>query len=398
MINPSTTGWIEKFISNYYLPAPLSTIDDAGFYSTIRKTGFIYGHVVAIPTREPLLFKDSTTEEIIKIALLNSLYGIFEITTKKSDEQAFIKALLDFYTVLQPESFSFLKKILPTENDSLRLEKIINERVKTNDNIINKNFSHIVTNALLFIDVLAFQKYLIEGALSKSYLRKFEETIVNTVALALKNKSKKSQYDDLLIKLFESSVRYTKYSNSTIDSLSKIDFSAVKSPLEKYYILDLVGMALWSDAVLEPAETLFFNEIGLLFQLNPDFIADSYFEIDFFIKKHKKEIPYFNFSNPIKHFYDQATQNVILLITRNKRRLQKELSESKELVILLAASTHRELDSSEKKRMKKQLLDVCKTIPSLTIFLLPGGGILLPLLIKFIPQLLPSTFNENLDQ
>ena len=292
MINPSTTGWIEKFISNYYLPEPLSTIDDAGFYSTIRKTGFIYGHVVAIPTREPLSFKDSTTEEIIKIALLNSLYGIFEITTKKSDEQAFIEALLDFYTVLQPESFSFLKKILPTENHSIRLEKIINERVKTNDNIINKNFSHIVTNALLFIDVLAFQKFLLEGALSSSYLRKFEETIVNTVALALKNKSKKTQYDDLLIKLFESSVRYTKYSNSTIDSLSKIDFSAVKSPLEKYYILDLVGMALWSDAVLEPAETQFFNEIGLLFQLNPDFIADSYFEIDFFIKKHKKEIPY----------------------------------------------------------------------------------------------------------
>ena len=50
-----------------------------------------------------------------------------------------------------------------------------------------------------------------------------------------------------------------------------------------------------------------------------------------------------------------------------------------------------------KKKVKKQLLDVCKTIPSLTIFLLPGGGLLLPILIKFIPQLLPSAFNENLE-
>ena len=53
--------------------------------------------------------------------------------------------------------------------------------------------------------------------------------------------------------------------------------------------------------------------------------------------------------------------------------------------------------TKEKKKVRRQLLDICKTIPSLTIFLLPGGSLLLPILIKFIPQLLPSSFNENLD-
>jgi hypothetical protein len=55
------------------------------------------------------------------------------------------------------------------------------------------------------------------------------------------------------------------------------------------------------------------------------------------------------------------------------------------------------LDEKEKKKIKKQLLDICKSIPSLAIFLLPGGSLLLPILIKFIPTLLPSAFNENLD-
>ena len=50
------------------------------------------------------------------------------------------------------------------------------------------------------------------------------------------------------------------------------------------------------------------------------------------------------------------------------------------------------------KKVKKQLLEICKTIPSLAIFLLPGGSLLLPILIKFIPTLLPSSFNENLNQ
>ena len=62
-----------------------------------------------------------------------------------------------------------------------------------------------------------------------------------------------------------------------------------------------------------------------------------------------------------------------------------------------SGTTDPSLDKDEKKKIKKQLLDICKTIPSLTIFLLPGGGLLLPILIKFIPTLLLSSFNENID-
>ena len=67
-------------------------------------------------------------------------------------------------------------------------------------------------------------------------------------------------------------------------------------------------------------------------------------------------------------------------------------------MVLLAYTTRRDLDEIEKKKVKKQLLEICKTIPSLAIFLLPGGSLLLPILIKFIPTLLPSSFNENLNQ
>ena len=65
-------------------------------------------------------------------------------------------------------------------------------------------------------------------------------------------------------------------------------------------------------------------------------------------------------------------------------------------MLLLAQSTKRELNTDEKKKVRNQILDICKTIPSLTIFIIPGGSLLLPILIKFIPQLLPSAFNENL--
>ena len=82
----------------------------------------------------------------------------------------------------------------------------------------------------------------------------------------------------------------------------------------------------------------------------------------------------------------------------NKNILTKELKNNKELVYLLAKSTHKNLDEKERKHIKKQLIELCKTIPSLTIFALPGGSLLLPILIKLIPQILPSAFNENLEE
>jgi len=83
------------------------------------------------------------------------------------------------------------------------------------------------------------------------------------------------------------------------------------------------------------------------------------------------------------------------LILRNSKRLVKELSESKELVFLISKATVRDLTPAERKKVQDQLLDIFKSIPSLAIFLLPGGAVLLPIFIKLIPKLLPSAFDEN---
>ena len=159
----------------------------------------------------------------------------------------------------------------------------------------------------------------------------------------------------------------------------------------------MAGMALWSDGIIEKNEAYFLHKLAELMGVSDDFVTESIKKTNEFINKYKNEIPYFKYSNPVKHFYDQTTQTVIKLITRNKNRLLKEIIESKELMLLLAYSTRRDLNEKEKKKVKKQLLDICKTIPSLAIFLLPGGSLLLPIFIKFIPTLLPSSFNENLE-
>ena len=284
------------------------------------------------------------------------------------------------------------------QSNSQKLENIIALRVKTNKNIISKTFSPIVTNALLFIDVLAFGKFLSEEKTSENYLKKMEAILLNIVTFSLSVKSVKSSNDKLLIKLFEASVRYTKFNNvTTFSDLADLPLNEISTSLEKYYLIDLAGLTLWSDGIVQHEERNFLINLASNLNVSTEFVADSCAAINLFIAKYKSEINYFKHTNPVKHFYDQTSSNVEVLVKRNQKRLTKELLESRELVHLLAQSTSRDLDKNEKKKVKKQLLDICKSIPSLTIFLLPGGGLLLPILIKFIPQLLPSAFNENLE-
>ena len=397
MINPSASGWIDKFfIEQKFSKDTVSQTTD-NFYQKVRDTGFIYGHIITFETPNIIDTKGWFKDEISKVALLNTLYGVFCVTNEEINSENFIKQVVSFYNEMNPQGFNLFKKILPKNSLSLTLEKIIDERVQTNDSIISKNFSHLVTNALLFIDVLAFRQYLIHGEIPEKYLKKIEETIVNIMTIALKIKSKKSQYDNLLIKLFEASIRYSKFSRISVQSLETLQLDYFTNELEHYYLIDIAGMALWSDGKIENNEAYFLHSLAETVSVSDDFVKQSIDSTDAFITKHKKEIPYFNYSNPVKHFYDQTTQSVVTLISRNKNRLIKELTQSKELMVLLAYSTRRDLDEKEKRKVKKQLLEICKTIPSLTIFLLPGGSLLLPILIKFIPTLLPSAFNENLD-
>ena len=397
MINPSAPGWIDKYFSKQKGSKSELNLDLETFYHKIRKTGFIYGHIVSFETETPIETKGLVQNEIPKVALLNILHATYKLHHQDETPEPFLTKALDFYNAMSPQSFSLFKKVLPNGSASFNLEKIIDSRVQTNIDMVSKNFSHIVTNALLFVDILAFNQYLTHSELPEKYLKKIEEAVIGVVSLSLKTKTNKSKYDDLLIKLFEASVRYSKFSNVNIQNTEELKLNYFSSPLEKYYIIDMAGMSLWSDGKIENEEAYFLYKLADKINVSDDFVANSITDTDTFISQYKKEIPYFNYSNPVKHFYDQTTKNVETLIIRNKNRLFKEITESKELMILLATSARRDLDEKEKKKVKKQLLDICKTIPSLTIFLLPGGSLLLPILIKFIPKMLPSAFNENLD-
>lgn len=93
-----------------------------------------------------------------------------------------------------------------------------------------------------------------------------------------------------------------------------------------------------------------------------------------------------------------SIEEIKALLQRNRKRLQKELEQSKEAMALIRKSMNTSLTDEEKEKVKIQLLDIFKAIPAFAIFLLPGGALLLPVVIKLIPDILPSAFREDVDE
>ncbi len=393
-MNPSTSGWIKKFLRDLEdtIDLPKWSLDQ--LYFELRKAGFVYGTSVEIIITDSFDIVYSE-EEKTKINLFTALVVTYYDTIENANKEDCINALIQFYGFLDTKkSFFSFSNVLPA-NQSEKLEKIIHARIQTNESIFKKNFSHLLTNALLFIDILAFEYFLIHDKNPFEYAAKLEETLTNTVFLALNSKQEQDDYDKLLVKLFSSSVRYTDISTEEEASFDYIELDPYTDEVEKRYIIDLTSLAVWNDKELDKGEQSFMSALGTELELSNEVVAESIDMVKTFIDSHKDKIAFFNYSHPALHFYQQTSRTVSILILRNKRRLIKEISESKDLMILLGQSTIRDLSKEEQKQVKKQLLDICKTIPSLAIFILPGGSLLLPLLVKFIPQLLPSAFNEN---
>ncbi|MFD2541880.1 LETM1-related biofilm-associated protein [Lacinutrix gracilariae] len=386
-MNPSASGWISKLLNTIKNNDSLEQSSTSAFYLALRESGFIYGNNVAI-VQDLLDKKDFSSEEICKINLLLAFHFSYK---KLNGSDHFTDSVIEFYTKIEEYKTSYFSELLGEKKSDGLLEKIIHKRVLIDNNLISKSFNYFITNALLYIDVLAYKHYLKTNTITTSYIKNLESSIETIVLSVLSAKKSKSEYDTSLIRLFEQSLRYqTKHNISYNEAISFIN-----SELETQYILDIACMATWTDASIDTKEHDFLNQLGADLQLEQKTINEAKNSISLFYNTYKEQIVLLGSKNIVKTFYDNSSNMVSKLISRNSKRLLKELTESKELMLLISQSTIRDLSDEEQKKVQSQLLDIFKSIPSLAIFMLPGGALLLPLVIKFIPKLLPSAFDDN---
>lgn len=391
-MNPSSSGWINKF--GHLVDQESSKFKDFNsLYKELKANGFIYGVHLDISSFievEHTLSED----EIAKINLLTALYFTYTFEVGKTDFEAFVNKVFEYYQSLNVSKISFLDRILSGSKTVSQLEKLIDSRIYLSDNTFSRALGNSLTNSLLYVDILIFMVYLRGNRDMMEHAQLLEYVTINIVYHAL-NSKETHESDEKLIQLLGSSLTYvdldkTKFIGNFSDLLTQ-NFTEN----EKDYFLDMACLTIWEDKALDYTETDYIFGLGKdLGKSKKEVEFELEFVADFF-EKNKDKIAYLNNKNLAVQFYDGMSKNVSKLILRNSKRLKKELDQSRELVALLSKSTVKDLNTEEKKKVQNQLLDIFKSIPSLAIFMLPGGAILLPIFIKLIPKLLPSAFDDN---
>jgi hypothetical protein len=385
-MNPSASGWLKKLLG-IIKDSPLWQLNEVDFYQRLKRTGFIYGSNIGV-IEESISNLDLSEEERCKANMIVALYYFHH---KEECRLDFADSIVKFYQAIDGHKQSLLSGLLGESNQDAVVESIIHKRIHIDGFLLTKNFNYFLINALLFTDILGYQQFLQGQKLVKNYMSRYEAALETVVFKVLNSKSEKSKYDDNLIKLFESSMRFQNLRTTPSEELCQI----VKSPLEKHYLIDTICMASWTDTYIDRNEYAYLTQLKNDLQIDNEIIGQSIDDINNFYQLHKKDIAFLNHRNLAQSFYDNSSSLVMRLIKRNSQRLLKELSQSKEAMLLLTKSTQRPLTEDEQKVIQTQLLDIFKSIPSLAIFLLPGGMLLMPLFIKLIPQLLPSAFDDN---
>lgn len=393
-MNPSKELWITKFfkLSN---PSFFKQFTEEQFYVKIRETGFVYGFTTK--TIQPVFHSfELTQEETTKIVLLEALFGTYVLTKNNANFTEFTKLAEEFYqemNAVQTDSyFSFIK--FQTKKAFASLEKILNERTNRTSNYIDRTFAYDLSNFLIFTDVLCFKRFLMNNTNTLDYYKYLEHTISQLVVLSFNQKQNISRYDLKIQEVLQTSLKYTA-ANNISNSLETLDLSNIITLYGKNYIADIALMVLWNDEKIDKKEFKFIIKLNNKLELSKVVTKNSLQFMIRFINNHKAEIPYFQFTHPLKKLYKNTNKTIALLIKRNKKIIVKELENNKLLMQLVLKATYSSLSKKEKQQLKNQFIELGKTIPAFTIFLIPGGSLLLPIVIKLLPEIIPNSFNEN---
>ena len=394
-MNPSSAGWIKKFIKEIEQKAlcnAYAEVDD--LYRGLKSGGFIYGMSLLGLAPQAKTTLNLTIEEHTKINLLHALCYVYFKKNPKGEYDDCIAAIVAFYQLMGKGQPGLLHKLSFAKNPSDNLEAIINARLHENNLGRNAEVSSLITYVLLFIDILVFQEYLKGDQEVQRAFDRMEHLCIQSCTWALESKLQPNKYDHMFIEMLRNALKKP-LKQSEIPAQELLEQMAETSLLFRQFLMDVCCLGVWDDRMMDAAELHFLQDFEKALGLEPGTALAGVGDLDQFSRTHAQSVRLFEHANPVKLLYKQSSAMVKTLILRNKNRLIKELAESGELVKLLTLSTVRDLNKKEKQKVKDQLLDICKTVPSLTLFLLPGGSLLLPIMVKLIPKLLPSAFNEN---
>lgn len=412
MLAPGSKGWIKKYLKlkeeghiEWTLPSMDLFLHASFYHHFFARTGLVFGYNNTLLFANALDRSKWTQDESLKVCLFEAL--AFTHQQVNQDEQlnqsAFLAAATQFYKKHRVQSLSALLGYIFKEGPEDKLERILDKRTAVQRQLYSsKTWVSYLSNAFIYLDVILFEEFLKNGCKHKTDYQSLALVALAVIALSAASdgvieESEKSLFETFLISADldqdERELARLRLKNGV--SLSEIEAEIVDLWSFRRYLLDLSSLTIFCNHEAIDEEKNFLSELTNFLQLTNEDNDEAIMLAQQFVLENQMNISYLKDDTSVEVVMNSISKRWIKVLGRNKDKLATELKQSKELVTLIRKSTSTELTKEEKEKVKTQFLDIIKSMPALAIFLLPGGAILLPIVLKIIPDLVPSAFRDN---
>ena len=425
-MRPSKKGWISDYIKwflnlqnqqNYHGHDDNKSIHlnhDKKLYKMVQPTGLMYGHPVSTSGKNVPSFARWNEQEKMKFVLLDSLVhdALLLHANEIHNQQDLQDCIHDtmnsldvFYSDILTKKRSFS---IRSKSTTEKVELILNQRIGLKTTWSKEFWNSFFQNSLLFLDVYFFGQWLQEKSAHADFTKYHEQQenlrldILKIIAIAAKSNHIIEEEEKALFSFFLQSAMLTKqneriakkYLSSNI-SLDDIDFSGNDSWIIRKYILELAILTVWADRQLEEIEKQFIHQFADKLNISQNDVESSLLAIESFVITNWDQVHFLQSKHNLLIIKDRFSKRISRILHKNKKAIVQEMNESKELMVLLHKMTKEALSEDEKSKVKAQLLDIVKTLPTFVIVALPGTFITLPLLLNVLPKkAFPSAFSS----
>jgi hypothetical protein len=413
MLSPGSKGWIAKYADmlrkgeiDVCIEKPKGIGKEHFTHLTFENSGIIFGFATQLLFATQLDTSKWTAEEKLKCLLFESHLFVFVFNggDPKKDFDRFIDELLTFYVHHNSKSISRMFTFFLKESKDEKLEHILAKRTDIRRTLLDGAiWVNYLSNAFVYLDVILFREFLCtKESMGETNYEEFALNALTALTLSAYSDGKLESQEKAMFDVFLASANLNderkEYAQDKFKKgaqLTDISEKSLQNWLFKRFLLDISALTIYSSHEALPEEKDFLKELCLYLQIPAKELVETLVMVERFVLNHNDQISFLQNRNSYERLYGNVSRRWIKILGRSKDKLALELRQSKELVSLIKKSTSEDLTKEEKEKVKTQFLDIVKSMPALAIFMLPGGALLLPIVLKIIPDLIPSAFRDN---
>ena len=427
-MNPEEKGWLNRYLEFRSNAKPVENLkktfpraldldfQEQSLYRIIQPTGLMYGHPIQLPYLHHSQMWEWTPTGKMKVILTESfinsalLKGITDLKPQELQEQVRISAtkMNEYLQSVYPEISVSGRTRWGKKKDPLQLsEEMIDRRVKLRRNWSRNYWTTFFHSSLLFLDVVYFGEWFKDDKIMTSdRIREAEDDLrfklLKLIAAAAHADEMIQKEERNLFEYFlESSNLSLDKKKEAVDILHRgldvkeVGLESIDSWVIKKYFLDLAILTVWADQEVNSSEKQFLKELCQLLGFSKDDLEQSELSIEAFVLEHWGQVHYLQSRHNFHIVRDHLIKRLKYILVKNKDRVAQEIRESQELMTLLNKSRKQQLTKVEQAKVREQLIDIIKIMPTVIIIALPFTFITLPILLSLMPKSsFPSAFQD----